>query len=871
MKKFTLFLTCIIISFNLSAQKKLEQAPLNPEFKKYQKNPDKYKNEKFGYIPPPFRMNFDNFRNLEKTNNENKSLPSSYDLRAENAVTLVKDQNPYGTCWAFAAMASLESRWKILDNTDYNLSEKNLVTCSGYLLGVNDGGNQQMSGAYITRLDGPIAETDDPYGTLNTSSSCNSNYSPVAYSPEARWLPDNIDEIKRAVMNYGAIATSMYWASTAYNSNNYTYHYEGPADGSDGGGGHAVTIVGWDDNKTTAGGTGAWIIKNSWGPTWGESGYFYLSYHDTQVLRSNSFYPVKKEKEFIDSLYMYDKLGMVTSYGFQNDTAYAIIKYEAETIETIHKIGSYINSCGTEIDIELYDDFNASTYELSNLLDSVKGKKIMFPGYHTFDLTASVNNDFYIKVKYVTPGHNYPIPVERAFSGYSDPEIQPSGFQWVSGDEEEWYELGSDIQNKEYDLCIRAYSSENESKALLTSNKNYLCTGDTVIFTNKSIGNIDSLHWYFGNDANPTDTSGEGPIKVTYSARGNKNISLAAFNSGVKVDSIFLQEYIIVEENLHIFFENPVISTSMGTNTVIKVNGYAENYTWEPQTGLQSTNGPEATVLLNDSEEKSYTYSVTGSAGSCSDQDSIKVIFSPKPANDDVCDAMVINEGINGPFNNSNATVQENEPLPETNSCTEPLNWCNEGGLQNSLWFKYKVTDSAKISFITKGMDTQIALYGANSCEDILNDNYTLIAANDDYFGEDNDYAAALMDVTGLENGETYWLQMDGSAEGATGDFTIEIKNQATGFNSKNDLNKKFEVFPNPSNGEFAISFNNLTIETVRLQLYSIDGKLVYEKNLNDIHSGKTIDLNLPNTDTGIYFLQLQTEEHTGTKKIIVQ
>lgn len=145
------------------------------------------------------------------------------------------------------------------------------------------------------------------------------------------------------------------------------------------------------------------------------------------------------------------------------------------------------------------------------------------------------------------------------------------------------------------------------------------------------------------------------------------------------------------------------------------------------------------------------------------------------------------------------------------------------------------------------------------------------MAANEDYFGEDENYAAALMDVEDLTKDETYWLQMDGSAGGKEGEFTIEIKDPSTEIDDEFDLSKKINVYPNPSNGEFAITFNNLTAETVRIQLHSLDGKLVYKKNLTDIHSGKTVNLHLPNTDTGIYFLQLQTKEHTGTKKIIIQ
>jgi len=131
MKKFLFIFLCFIISNSIIAQKKeLEQAPINPEFEKYQKNVKQYDNWKTGYIPPPYKVNFDHFFDAQKDQGKDKTLPSSFDLRTENNVTTVKNQNPYGTCWAFAAIASVESRWKVLEDSEYDLSEKNLVTCN---------------------------------------------------------------------------------------------------------------------------------------------------------------------------------------------------------------------------------------------------------------------------------------------------------------------------------------------------------------------------------------------------------------------------------------------------------------------------------------------------------------------------------------------------------------------------------------------------------------------------------------------------------------------------------------------------------------------------------------------------------------------
>lgn len=876
MKKLLPLLVLIVLTFNAFSQQKLQKVPLNKDFVEFMKEGMEKKNVKNGLIPVPYKVKFDNFNRTKEVKKEISAIPSSYDLRDNDRVTSVKNQGNYGTCWTFSALASVESRWLTLEGVNHDLSEKNMATCNGYLNGIDEGGNMYMASSYLTRLDGPIDEDDDPYDSLTDTSTCNSSYTPVDYSTEVRFLPDDIMEVKRAIMNYGAVATSMYSESfndsEFYNSDTYSWYYSGdnPAN-------HGVTIVGWDDNKkiTEIPGSpdteGAWIIKNSWGYISGDNGYFYMAYEDTRVLNSNSLYPVKKSNEAIDSLYMYDKLGMVSSYGFQNDTAYALIKYDATTNEHITKIGSFINTYGATLDIELYDDFNVESQTLSNMLDSSYGLDVLYPGYHTFDINADVTDDFYIKVKYVTPDNRYPIPVEVAVSGYSNPDIQPVGYNWISKNGNQWKELGSETTDYKADLCIRAYTNRDEVQARFSSSKEFACLNDTITFHNNSTGAIDSLHWSFGSDATPTDTSLNDSIEVVYSTSGGKNVTLEAYNEGVKVDSTTIQDFVIVEEDLHIFFNQEEVNFGMETENVIQVFGEADEYSWEQQTGLESTNGAFATLLYSGDSEASFTYKVTGESGSCSDSDSIKVTYSPAPKNDDVCDAAEISGGENGPFDNSNATVQTDEPLPDTTSCEGPMQWCAEGGLHNSVWFKFTMQDTGKVSFISEGLDTQLALYEAEKCNDILNDKYNLLAANDDYFDEAQDFAAAIMDYEGLSKGKTYWLQMDGSAGGVTGEFTIEVKTASTAIYGIYSLNDSYKIYPNPTSKRILNVEFDMASNTATLKILSLEGKKILSKEINNIYQGKRTELRLPgNVKTGVYFLQIQTSKGIGTKKLIV-
>jgi C1A family cysteine protease len=216
------------------------------------------------------------------------ALPLRFDWRnnnGENFVTPVRDQGGCGSCWAFAATAGLEAVTLIAQKTpgiDLNLAEQILVSsCSS----AGDCGGGYPSGAanFIKNTGLPV-ESCYFYSASNSqcSEACanwqNNTFRIKEYYNVGSWSP-TVDDIKSALFEYGPLPTTfdVYTDFFSYRSGIYSLtpgccydkatcpscYYKG---------GHAVLIVGYDDDEEY------FIVKNSWGTGWGESGYFRIDY-----------------------------------------------------------------------------------------------------------------------------------------------------------------------------------------------------------------------------------------------------------------------------------------------------------------------------------------------------------------------------------------------------------------------------------------------------------------------------------------------------------------------------------------------------------------------------------------------------------------
>jgi cathepsin F len=191
-------------------------------------------------------------------------LPTSFDWRQKGAVSSVKDQAQCGSCWAFATVSACEGAHFIEHNKLFSLAPQELVDCDTYDHGC-DGGWPTNAMNYIKARGGLMQESD--YGYTARTGSCRFDSSKVKMQVKGvyTFTAHNEEKMMTALQQYGPLAVAIDASKfNSYSSGimNAVGCYAGSPD-------HGVTVVGWGVEN----GSKYWIVKNSWGSDWGESGY----------------------------------------------------------------------------------------------------------------------------------------------------------------------------------------------------------------------------------------------------------------------------------------------------------------------------------------------------------------------------------------------------------------------------------------------------------------------------------------------------------------------------------------------------------------------------------------------------------------------
>ncbi|MDR2538358.1 MAG: Ig-like domain-containing protein [Bifidobacteriaceae bacterium] len=415
-------------------------------------------------------------------------LPTSFDLRnvnGTNYISPVKNQNPYGTCWAFSTLAGLETEIFKLNaqSQTVDLSARHLVASTynqyEYQILYPDssdrnplsyGGDSSVATGALQRGFGPQLETAYPYSQVSNNDALYSDYAQLnsrvyrlknSISLPEIWqedpnscedfygilvnctmthTPSSIEAIKQQVAQNQRAVYIAYLAYTGKDVTNsgpwFSPDYVYSAD-------HAVTIVGYDDEfpvtkfpadqRPTR--PGAFLVKNSWGDTWGPSkdGYFWLSYYDGSLQEAHFFEVENDAKSKL--LQSWSPLGWIgggISLGSLPHLTVANVfhapnanDFSAYTLSAIQ----YYAEDNAESDIiriyaNLSDPLNPYSGQLVDTIALTPGYSGLFSVPLTSALALAPNSYYSIVIEISVPdGHYAMAPIEALHPGFRSDDL----------------------------------------------------------------------------------------------------------------------------------------------------------------------------------------------------------------------------------------------------------------------------------------------------------------------------------------------------------------------------------------------------------------------------------------------------------------
>lgn len=456
------------------------------------------------------------------------------------------------------------------------------VNSKGYNREIDSGGNAYIGFNYATAGNGPVLEKDMPFENnkekINLSDIQNkkvetklSEYkifpaiekeitsNKIIYTNgeegdlKVTYTEEEINAIrtliKKHIMEYGGISSNNYIGNEGEYFNKekiqngetseFAYYCNNNAEVPN----HAITIVGWDDTYSAENfedtckpkNNGAYIVLNSYGAEMYNKGYFYISYDDVFV-ESGLLGISKTEEVDYDNIYQYDEFGASTEAPMINandntvlTSLYAVNVYEKG--ETVESKKEYLNEIAVSVNqtsnIEIYANVENDD---KTKIEKVASPGILEPGYYTIKLPTPLEikgEKFVVGARYINQ-EGVSLPLEcnlkenGSISTYWDVATGEKGQSFVSSDKNIWKDVITDLEIKQSNVCVKAFTSYVEDKDIkvesisLNKNKLEMTEGESInleVTFNPSDATNKKVKWLTDN-INIASVDANGNIKA---------------------------------------------------------------------------------------------------------------------------------------------------------------------------------------------------------------------------------------------------------------------------------------------------------------------------------------------------------------------
>ena len=470
-------------------------AEYSEEYRRYVENPDAYISEgdQDGTIPEA--TDYSHLSGNPPQTDDTSEPPSVWNTRASGILPPVKHQGDYQTCWTFASLGALEASYTAqgFGSSAPDLSELHMAwyvykdprpsyqdnTYTKKLVEEHNNnilygqGNYTKAANFLARA-GTASEADMPYSSADIVEVLAAGKLPEDFAHPVRLkevyvmngiTEQNRTDIQRLIMKVGAVAVT-YDANNSAGLSGSSYYLP-----SSKGYGHAVILVGWDDDyprsnfRNDPGMNGAWLVKNSYGENYGDGGYFWMSY--AQKMSSSAVFVAGDSR--VSKSYGHDTVVAQDSIPYH----WSANVFKAEGNDELNEVSFHTRDNNVPYEVYINRLGNESPVNPGIPGTPVASGTIPYAGYHTVTLstpfTVEAGEYFSVIVKLNTAsGSSYynSTAVEDTGTIRAAGTITTAGKSYFAMDEtspmsKDWQDgkrLVSVGQDRSCNACIRVFS-----------------------------------------------------------------------------------------------------------------------------------------------------------------------------------------------------------------------------------------------------------------------------------------------------------------------------------------------------------------------------------------------------------------------------